>query len=88
MRCKHEPWNHPCGPHPRYRKTQYRGSGRFLERPRTRIERGTRRQYIIYQHNAEVVNLQALASGVGATLRFLMFAAGWNPQRARSVAGQ
>src|ERR1700734_2194519 len=86
MRCEHRPWNHPCGPHPRYRKTQYRGSARFLERPRTRIERGTIRQYIIYQQNAEVVNLQALAGGVGATCRFPTIVSRWHQLRREPVA--
>jgi hypothetical protein len=89
MRCHRGPSNHPCGPYSRYRRTHYRGSARFLKRPGAPINRGTSRQYIIYQQNAEVVNLQALVGGVGATYRFRAFAAGSHRlRRARPAAGQ
>src|ERR1700683_2613205 len=88
MRRHYGPWRSPRGPYPRYRKTQYLGSALFLERPRARIERATSRHYMIYQQNAEVVNLQAFAGGVGATYRFSMFVAREHPlQRARPGAG-
>jgi hypothetical protein len=69
------PGNHGYGADPRHRKSQYRGGASFLQGTRTGIERRASRQYIIYQQDAEVVNLQALARGVGATYGLPVFAA-------------
>ena len=52
-----------------------RGGASFLQRAGAGIERGTSRQYIIYQQDAQVVNLQAFARRVGATYRLPMLAA-------------
>ncbi len=71
---RYGPWNHGHGADPRHRKSEHRGGASFLQGARTGIERRASRQYIIYQQDAEVVNLQAFAGRVGATDGFPMLA--------------
>jgi hypothetical protein len=61
------PWNSRSGADPCRRKPEDRGGACFLQGARAGIERRASRPYIIYQQDAQVVNLQTFARRVGAT---------------------